>query len=154
MVAISRWFDGSSSSIRSGLSSKSLASISRDCCPPENVAAGALEVGGGKAQTGEHLFDSMIDGVGVLVLDLAVELVIAALGPLAVGVVFGLGHLLGGLFELVLELDHRGEARLGDFDQRLLGLEVDFLPQEADPDSRAARRAGRNRLDQRRPRSA
>ena len=73
--------------------------------------------------------------VGVLVLDLAVELVVAALGALAVGVVFGLGHLLGGFFELVLEVDQRGQARLGDFDQRLLGLEVDFLPQQAHPDS-------------------
>ena len=59
----------------------------------------------------------MIDGVGVLMLDLAVELVIAALGPLSVGIVFGLGHLLGSFFELVLELDQRGEARPGDFDR-------------------------------------
>ena len=45
----------------------------------------------------------MIDGIGVLVLDLAVELVVAPLGSLAVGRVFGLGHLLSGFFELVLE---------------------------------------------------
>ena len=49
------------------------------------------------------------------------QLVIAPLGSLAVAVVFGLGHLLGGLLELVLELDQRGQPRLGDFDQCLPG---------------------------------
>ena len=64
------------------------------------------------------------------------ELVIAARGPLAVGLVFGLGHLLRGLLELVLELDQRGQPRLDDFDQRLAGLEVGLLAQQADPDAR------------------
>ena len=64
------------------------------------------------------------------------QLVVAPLGPLAVGRVFRLGHLLGGLLELVLQVDQRGEPRLDDLDQRLAGLEVGLLPQQADPDSR------------------
>ncbi len=75
--------------------------------------------------------------VGVLVFDLAVELVVAPLGALAIGFVFGLGELLGGFFELVLEVDERGQARFGDLDQRLLGLEFDLLTQQAHADSRS-----------------
>ena len=117
MVAISRWFDGSSRSIKSGLSSKELGEHQPRLLSAGECRRRAVEIGFGEAQSGEYLFDAMVDGVGVLVLDLAVDLVIAALGSLAVEVVFGLGHLLGGFFELALEVDQRGEARLGDFDQ-------------------------------------
>src|SRR5262245_56053355 len=69
-------------------------------------------------------------------LDRSMELVIPALGALAVGLVFGLGHFVGGLFKLMLKIDQRRETRLRDFEQRLLGLEVDFLPQKAHAYSR------------------
>ena len=65
----------------------------------------------------------MIDRIGVLVLDLAVQLIVTPLGALAVRRVFGLGHLLGGLLELVLQVDQRGEPRLDDLHQRFIRLE-------------------------------
>ena len=46
----------------------------------------------------------MVDRIGVLMLDQLVQVVVSPSGPLAVGVVLGLGHLLGGLLELVLQL--------------------------------------------------
>ncbi len=150
-MAISRWLDGSSRSIRSGLSSRSLASIIRDCWPPENVARRPVKFRLGEAEARQHLLDAVIDRVSILVLELAVKLVVAPPGPLAVGRVFRLGHLLGGLLELVLQLDQRGEPRLDDLHQRFAGLEVDLLPQQADPDSRAARTASRNRAVPGRP---
>ena len=115
---MSRWFDGSSSSIRSGLCSSSLASIIRDCWPPENVVRVAVELGLGEAQAGEDLLDPVVDRIGVLVLDLVVQRVVALGGPLAVGVILGLGHLLRGLLQLVLEVDQRRQARLDDVDHR------------------------------------
>ena len=111
---MSRWFDGSSRSIRSGLSSSSLASISRDCWPPENVRAGRSKSAVAKPRPVEDLLDAVVDRVGVLVLEPVVQLVVAAGGAVAVGVVLGLGHLLRGLFQLALEVDERGEPRPGD----------------------------------------
>ena len=69
----------------------------------------------------------MIEGVGVLVLDLAMELGVAALCAFEVGVILCLGHFLGGFFKLVLEVQERGQSRLCDFDQGLFGTELDFL---------------------------
>ena len=66
---------------------------------------------------------------------LLVERVVAARGPLAVVVVLGLGHLLRGLLQLVLEVDQGGQARLDDVDHRLPGGEVGLLPEQADPDA-------------------
>ena len=107
---------------------------------PRLLAAGEragrpVEIGLGEPQPGEDLLDAMIDRVGVLVLEPLVELVVAPGGALAVGLVFGLGHLLGGFLELVLQVDQRGQARLGDVHQRLVGPELGLLPQQADPDS-------------------
>ena len=89
-----------------------------------------------EAEARQHLLDAVIDRVSILVLELVVQLVVAPLGPLAVGCVFRLGHLLRGLLELVLQLDQRGEPRLDHLHQRFAGLEVDLLAQQADPDSR------------------
>ena len=72
---------------------------------------GRAEVGGREAEAVEDLLDAVVDRVGVLVLEPVVELVVAARGPGAVGVVLGLGHLLGGLLQLALEVDERGEPR-------------------------------------------
>ena len=119
---------------------------------PRLLAAGkrgrrAVELGLGEAEARQHLLDPVIDRIGILVLDLAVELVVPPPGPFAVRRVFGLGHLGGGFLELVLQIDQRREPRLDDLHQRLAGLEAEFLAQQADPDSRAGRRAGRNRAD-------
>ena len=65
------------------------------------------------------------------------ELVVPAAGALAVGLVLGLGHLLGRLLELALEVHERRQARPGHVHQRLVRPEVGLLPQQADPDSRA-----------------
>ena len=70
-----------------------------------------------KAESREHLFDPVIDRISVLMLELAVKVVVSSLGPLAVGRVFGLGDLLGGFLELVLQIDQRRESRLHDLDQ-------------------------------------
>ena len=78
---MSRWFDGSSRSIRSGLSSSSLASISRDCWPPENVERRPLEVGSREAEARQDLLDAVVDRVGILVLDPVVQLVVAPARP-------------------------------------------------------------------------
>ncbi len=69
----------------------------------------------------------MVDRVGVLVLEPVVELVVAPGGPVAVVVVLGLGHLLGGLFHLLLDVEQRGQARSGDRHQRLVRPEVRLL---------------------------
>ena len=73
----------------------------------------------GEAEAAEDLLDPVVDRVGVLVLEPVVELVVAAGGTLAVGVVLGLGHLLRGLLQLALEVDQRGQARPGDVHQGL-----------------------------------
>ena len=113
-----------------------------------------MEIGRAEAEAGEHFFDAVIDRVGVLVFDLPEELVVPPLGALAIVVVFGLCHLLGGLFELVLEVDQRGQPGLGDLDQSLVRLEVDLLSQQTHPDAGPHEEAGRNRLDRGRQGSA
>ncbi len=110
---------------------------------PRLLAAGerqrvAVELRLGEAQAREDLLDPVVDRIGVLVLDLLVERVVAERGPLAVGLIVRLGHLLGGLFQLVLELDQRRQARLDDVDHRLARREVGLLPQQADADARPA----------------
>ncbi len=95
-----------------------------------------MELGLGEAEAGEDLLDPVVDRIGVLVLDLLVEGVVADRGPLAVGIVLRLGHLLGGLLELVLEFHQRRQARLDDVDHRRARREVGLLPQQADPDAR------------------
>ncbi len=62
------------------------------------------------------------------------ERVISARGPFAIVLVLRLGHLLGGLLQLVLEVEQRGQPLLDDVDQRLAGREIGLLPQQADPD--------------------
>ena len=79
-----------------------------------------MELRLGEAQAREDLLDPVVDRIGVLVLELLVQLVVPPRGPLAVGVVLGLGHLLRGLLELVLEVDQRGQPRLDDVHQRLV----------------------------------
>ena len=86
-----------------------MASISRDCWPPEKVAAAALEFGRAEAEAGKDFFDAMIDAVCILMFDLAVDLVVTLLGALLVVVVLGFGELLGGFLELVLEVQERGQ---------------------------------------------
>ena len=107
-----------------------------------------------KPRPDQDLLDPMVDRIGVLVLDLLVQRVVAARGPLAVGVVLGLGHLLRGLLQLVLKVDQRGHARLDDVDQRLVRREVGLLPQQADPDPRPNVANRRNRAGRCRPGSA
>ena len=51
--------------------------------------------------------------------------------------ILGLGHFLGGFFELVLEVQERSQPGFGDFDQGLFGLELALLPEQAHPDSGA-----------------
>ena len=132
---MSRWFEGSSRSITSGLCKSSLASIIRDCWPPENSRRLAVEVRLGEAEAHQDFLDPVVDRIGVLVLDQLVERVVSARGPLAVVVVLRLGHLLRGLLQLVLEVHHRGQPRLDDVDHRLVGREIGLLPEQADPDA-------------------
>ncbi len=95
----------------------------------------ALEFGLAEAEARQDLLDPMIDRVRVLVLDLVVDGVVAKRRPLAVVLVLGLGHLVGGLFQLVLELEQRRQTGPDDLDHRLAGLEVGLLPQQADADA-------------------
>ena len=63
------------------------------------------------------------------------QVVVAPLGPLAVGGVFGLGHLLGGLLELVLQLDQTTRApTLTTSINVSPGSKSSLLPQQADAD--------------------
>ena len=100
-----------------------MASIIRDCWPPENVDRRPLEFRLEEPESHQDFLDAVIDGVSVLVLDQVMQFVIAPPGPLAVVCIDGFGHFLGGLLELGLQLEERGDPRFGDFDQRFTGLE-------------------------------
>ena len=71
----SRWFEGSSSIIRSGSASRSLASSSRFCCPPLNCSTGWRNDSGGETESGQHAFDPVVQMIAVALLQLVVEVV-------------------------------------------------------------------------------
>ena len=104
--------------------------------PPREGLRGAIEFAFLEAEPSEDLLHAMVDRVGVLMLDLLDQFVVAASRPFALGVVLGLGEFLGRLLDLALELDERGQARLRHVSQRLIGGEVGLLTQQADSDAR------------------
>ena len=112
-----------------------------------------VEVGRREPQAAEDLLDAVVDRVGVLVLEPVVQLVVAAAGPVAVVLVLGLGHLLGRLLELALQVEERGQARPGHVHQRLVGPELGLLAQQADPDAGPDVEMRRNPASRSRPSS-
>jgi hypothetical protein len=69
---------------------------------------------------------------------LVAEFLIAPGCPETVRIVFRLRHFLGGLFELVLKVDQRGDARTSNLHQSLIGGEIRLLAEQAHADSWAA----------------
>ena len=111
---MSRWFDGSSSSIRSGSASSSLASISRFCSPPLSDSTASAKALAAKAEPVQHPLDLVVEVVGVVAVELLLEVVVAGgqaavLGRRRVGC----GQRVGHLQRLVLKRDQLRQRRCG-----------------------------------------
>ena len=133
VASMSRWFDGSSSSIRSGSASSSFASSRRFCCPPESLADLLLERRLGEAEPLQHPLDAVVEVVGVVMLQLVLDVLEPVLQPLSLGFVGLGGDRVGDFFRVA--------GQIGDVRQRRVRLRPRRCGPAQTPDAAPSSRA-------------
>ena len=124
---MSRWFDGSSKKHQVRLGQQQLGQHQAVLLAAAERGHRLSEALLAEPQAVQHPLDLVIEVVGVLPLELALEMVVAGGQPVVLGRVVRLAHLLGHLDRLALQLDQAGQGAARLFPEGAVGCELGLL---------------------------